>query len=78
MVIEPDKTKMSKSYIHKYPVASFFILTFVISWGAILIIFGLEGLPVTKELQEKIGMVILLGPTIAGILLNPENSSLVG
>lgn len=60
---------MSKIYISRYPVITFFILTFIISWGAILIIFGSDGIPATKELQEKIGMAILLGPAIASLLL---------
>lgn len=60
---------MSRSSFSKYPVTAFFILTFVISWGAILLIFGKEGIPATKELQEQIGMVILLGPALASIIL---------
>ena len=60
---------MRKSYISEYPVATFFALTFFISWGAILILFGQEAIPATVELQEKIGMAILLGPTITCLLL---------
>ena len=60
---------MDISCISKYPVAAFFILTFIISWGAILAIFGTDGIPATTDLQEQIGMAILLGPAIASLLL---------
>jgi len=33
------------------------------------LIFGSEGIPATTELQQQIGMAILLGPVIAGLLL---------
>ncbi len=53
----------------KNPTTLFFLLVFVISWSLIYILFGSEGIPATKENQEFIGMTILLGPSIAGLLL---------
>lgn len=69
---------MNKSSLSKHPVLIFFILTFVISWGAILLLFGFEAIPATKEMQEKIGMAILLGPTLSGILLIMLHDGLSG
>ncbi len=47
----------------------FFALTFIISWGALFLIFGSETIPVTPEQQEMVGMVILLGPSLSCISL---------
>lgn len=58
-----------KSFIGKRPLILYFILTFVISWGAILIIVGPGGIPVTIEQIQVVGAAILLGPSVAGILL---------
>lgn len=60
---------MSKSDISKHPVVVFFILTIIISWGAVFLFFGKEGIPATRELQEQIGMAILPGPAAASLLL---------
>jgi len=60
---------MKETAVKKYPVTVFFILAFIISWSAIWLIFGSEGIPATTELQQQIGMTILLGPVIAGLLL---------
>ncbi len=58
-----------KSTITKYPVLIYFLLVFIISWSMVFLLFGSEGIPTTEELQQSIGMTILLGPFIAGVLL---------
>ena len=58
-----------KDFTRKYPVSIYFILTFIISWGAILIFAGPGGIPATKELIMVLGMAMLLGPSAASILL---------
>jgi len=58
-----------KTFLSKYSVLSYFFLTFIISWGTIYLLFGAEGIPATDDTKEIIGMTILLGPTIAGLLL---------
>ncbi|PHN02101.1 CPBP family intramembrane glutamic endopeptidase [Flavilitoribacter nigricans] len=60
---------MSKFLIKRHAVKFYFILTFLISWGAILFLFGTDGIPATAELQEQIGMTILLGPALASMIL---------
>lgn len=47
----------------------FFLLVFVISWGAIFILAGPSGFPITEDQAMIMGMAILLGPTIASIIL---------
>jgi uncharacterized protein len=61
------------AFIKRYPVPTYFILTFAISWGGILIVIGLVGFPATAdELGALLPLAIpamLGGPSIAGILL---------
>jgi len=62
-----------KTYIKTHPVLSYFILTYVISWGGVLILGAPYGMPTTKEQFEKLWPIVffpyLLGPSISGILL---------
>jgi membrane protease YdiL (CAAX protease family) len=62
-----------KSFIRKYPVVTYFILTFVLSWGCMVLMIGPSSFPVTAELSEAQGallyMGMLIGPSVAGILL---------
>jgi membrane protease YdiL (CAAX protease family) len=60
--------------IKKYPVLTYYVLTFVISWGGILLVIGgLSGIPGTSEQFETLLPILLLamlaGPSTAGILL---------
>jgi len=47
----------------------FFILVFIISWGAIFLLAGPSGFPITEDQAMIMGMAILLGPTLASIIL---------
>ena len=47
----------------------FFFLVFVISWGAIYILAGPRGFPITEDQVMIMGIAILLGPTLASIFL---------
>jgi len=47
----------------------YFILTFIISWGAIVMLVGTDGIPVDPDQAVTLGMAILLGPSITSILL---------
>ncbi len=55
--------------VKRYPVPIYFILTFIISWSAILIAAGPSGLPATVDQIVVLGMAALLGPSVAGILM---------
>ena len=57
----------SKS-MKSYPLAIYFILAFVISWGAIFISVGPRGFPVTEDQLPVLIIAMLLGPSLAGIM----------
>ena len=64
-----------KAFIERHPVLSYFALTFAISWGTILLAVGLGpgGFSATPQ-QFKMAIpyavpAMLLGPSVAGILL---------
>lgn len=67
-----------KAFIKSHPVLTYFALTFAISWGAILVVVGPGGLPVTTEQLTMLGLATLLGPSVAGILLTGLASGRVG
>lgn len=58
-----------KDFIERQSLPTYFILTFVISWGAILIMVGPGGIPVTTAQVQILGLAMLLGPSAASILL---------
>jgi len=67
-----------KTFIKRHPLPTYFALTFAISWGAILIVVSPGGIPVTTEQLEMLGLAMLLGPSVAGILLTGLASGRVG
>lgn len=62
-----------KDFIKRHAVLSYFILTFVLSWGGVLVVIGSGGIPGTSEETKRlfpIALVAMLsGPSIAGVLL---------
>jgi membrane protease YdiL (CAAX protease family) len=62
-----------KAFIKTHPVLTYFILTFVISWGGMLMVIGPSGLPGTTEQINKLLpstiLALLAGPSVAGLLL---------
>ena len=63
----------TKAFVKRNPVLTYFIVTFVISWGAVLIMIGYKGMPTTKEqvdAQLPVAILAMLGgPSIAGLLM---------
>jgi len=61
------------TFIKKRPVATYFALTFAISWGGVLILGTPYGMPTTSGQSEKLWPIVFLpyflGPSIASILL---------
>jgi len=47
----------------------FFLLVYIISWGAIYLFAGPSGFPMTEDQTMLMGMAILLGPTLASLIL---------
>jgi membrane protease YdiL (CAAX protease family) len=62
-----------KTFIKRYPVLTYFALTFAISWGGVLILGAPYGMPATSAQFEKLWTVVVLpyflGPSVAGLLL---------
>ena len=62
-----------QAFIKRHAVLIYYILTFAISWGGILIVVGPGGVPGTPEEVENayplVILVLLAGPSIAGILM---------
>ena len=62
-----------RAFARKHPALSYFVLTFAISWGFILVIATPRGILGTKEEFEQLFPIavplMVLGPSISGILL---------
>ncbi len=55
----------------RHPVWTYFVLTFVISWGGILIVVGPGKIPGAREQFERLPVAILAllaGPSVTGLL----------
>jgi membrane protease YdiL (CAAX protease family) len=64
----------NEAFIKRHPVLTYYVLTFAISWGGVLLfIGGPGGIPATPEQYERLFPlaipVMLVGPTVAGLLL---------
>ncbi len=59
--------KAIRNYSKSHPVVMFFVLTFTISWTVVYIVAG--GLPVPSDQLALLGVTVLLGPSIASILM---------
>jgi membrane protease YdiL (CAAX protease family) len=61
------------AFIRRHPVASYFVLTFAISWGGVLVAMGPAGIPRTPERFEQVRTIaiaaMLAGPSLAGLLM---------
>jgi membrane protease YdiL (CAAX protease family) len=62
-----------KATIENHPVATYFVLTFIISWGGVLILGAPHGMPTTQEQFERLYPIVflpyLLGPLVSGLAL---------
>jgi len=63
----------TNNFTRKHSIAIYFILTFVISWGIIILIAGPNNIPINSEKSKDILPLLyvsmLLGPSLAGILM---------
>ena len=70
---------LANNILKNNQVLSYFILTFIISWGTILCIVGPNGLPAaTEEDKQAIGLGLLLGPSMAAFILTAVLEGRVG
>lgn len=62
-----------QSLLKRHPVLSFYVLTFIISWGGMLLVLGFDASPADSEeigrMMAVVYVALLAGPTVAGILL---------
>jgi hypothetical protein len=61
-----------KAFITKHAVATYFALTFAISWGGVLAVAGPKIPPTREEFEKLLPSVVVMmlgGPSLAGILL---------
>lgn len=62
-----------KSILREYPVTAYFILTFLLSWSAIVVVSFFMGMPTTKSQFESVGPIalvpMLLAPTVVSLFL---------
>ncbi|WP_166179225.1 CPBP family intramembrane glutamic endopeptidase [Rubrobacter tropicus] len=62
-----------RSSIERHPVAAYFVLAFAISWGGVLVVVGPGRIPGSTEQTEAllplVVLAMLVGPSVAGILL---------
>jgi len=60
------------AFIKRHPALTYFVLTFTISWGGILLVIGPAGLTPTRAQFDKLFpialVVMVLGPSVAGIV----------
>lgn len=61
-----------KTFSKKYPVLTYFVLTFALSWGSILLVvgpgFSLGSTAIPPERLPFVYLAMLIGPSVAGIL----------
>jgi uncharacterized protein len=60
--------------VKRYPVLAYYVMTFAISWGGVLLVIGGPGgIPATTEQFDSMIMLVVLalmaGPSVAGLLL---------
>lgn len=62
-----------RTFVSRHPVAAYFALTFAISWGGVVAVLAPGGVPDEREQYAKVIpyaiAVMLLGPSLAGLLL---------
>lgn len=63
----------TKTFVMRHPVVTYFVLTFLISWGGLLVVLGpgaFTGATVpTEGLLPLVYLAMFAGPSVAGILL---------
>jgi uncharacterized protein len=72
-----------KTFVKRHPVATYYAITFAISWGGMLLVIGGPGgIPGTPEqfarLMPLAVPVMLVGPTVAGLLVTGLTSGRAG
>jgi membrane protease YdiL (CAAX protease family) len=65
--------KVIKNFAKRHPVLTYFVLTFIFTWGCMALAVYPDGFPITDEKYETAGALVyvamLVGPSTASILL---------
>ena len=65
--------KVIKNFAKRHPVLTYFVLTFIFTWGCMALAVYPDGFPITDEKYETAGALVyvamLVGPSTANILL---------
>lgn len=65
--------KKIRSFVNKYAALTYFVLTFIITWGSIFLVVGSVRFPFSKEQIDSAGPLVyvgmLIGPSLAGMLM---------
>ncbi len=62
---------MIRGWVRHHPLTGFFTLAFGISWGSILVVFGVTGLDLSSLQPVEGGLIflaMLLGPSVSGVV----------
>ncbi len=63
----------TRNFIKAHPVLTYYVLTFILSWGCILMAIGPDGILGRKEVSEDLLPILyaaaLVGPSAAGIVM---------
>ena len=61
-----------KKFVIKYPIATYYIITFIISWGGLILLIGGPGKITSQSIKAPFLLLYLItvaGPVISGVLL---------
>ena len=71
-----------KSFLKRQPIKSFFFLTFLLSWGGVLLLGAPSGIPAPQEVFQKrypiVFLPYLLGPLVSGLFMIAVTSGKMG
>jgi membrane protease YdiL (CAAX protease family) len=71
-----------KTFLKRQPIKSFFFLTFLISWGGVLLLGAPSGMPAPQEVFEErypsVFLPYLLGPLVSGLFMIVLTSGKMG
>lgn len=60
------------SWLQRHPLLGYFVLTFGISWGGILIVLAASGFDISPMQPSEAGLILvamLLGPSLSGLIM---------
>jgi membrane protease YdiL (CAAX protease family) len=59
----------TRPFFRRYELTGYFVMAFLVSWGAVLILLGPGALPADPDQAQTIGLGLLLGPVCAMVVV---------